>query len=77
MSLPGKQIAVTGAARQICYARMSRLVNGNLFGAAQPIILQLLNLPQAPSAVREEIQIRRHIKTTHGTDSYDNDGGRL
>jgi len=52
MSLPAKRIAVTGAAGQICYSLLFRLVNGDLFGSAQPIILQLLDLPQAQAAVR-------------------------
>jgi malate dehydrogenase len=52
MSLPAKRIAVTGAAGQICYSLLFRLANGDLFGPAQPIILQLLDLPQAQAAVR-------------------------
>lgn len=52
MSLPAKRIAVTGAAGQICYSLLFRLANGDLFGPNQPIILQLLDLPQAQAAVR-------------------------
>ena len=74
--LPAKQIAVTGAARQVCYSLLFRLANGNLFGPAQPIILQLLNLPQTPAAMRGEIQVRRHLKTTHGTENHYKDWGR-
>lgn len=47
-----KRITVTGAAGQICYALLFRLANGDLFGSAQPIILQLLDLPQAQPAAR-------------------------
>ncbi|WP_395666309.1 malate dehydrogenase [Methylocella sp.] len=50
--LPAKRITVTGAAGQICYSLLFRLANGDLFGPAQPIILQLLDLPQAQAAVR-------------------------
>ena len=52
MSLPANRIAVTGAAGQICYSLLFRLANGDLFGPAQPIILQLLDLPQAQAALR-------------------------
>ncbi|WP_298106388.1 malate dehydrogenase [Bradyrhizobium sp.] len=51
MSNP-KRITVTGAAGQICYSLLFRLASGALFGAKQPIILQLLDLPQAQAAVR-------------------------
>ncbi|WP_426439258.1 hypothetical protein [Bradyrhizobium genosp. P] len=76
MSLPAKQIAVTGAARQICYSLLFRFANGDFFGPAQPIILQLLSLPQAPPAMHGEIQISRHAKTAHGTESCCKNGGR-
>lgn len=49
---PAKRVTVTGAAGQICYSLLFRLANGDLFGPAQPIILQLLDLPQAQAAVR-------------------------
>lgn len=52
MSQPVKRIAVTGAAGQICYSLLFRLASGALFGAKQPVILQLLDLPQAQAAVR-------------------------
>lgn len=52
MSRPAQRITVTGAAGQICYSLLFRLASGSLFGAKQPIILQLLDLPQAQSAVR-------------------------
>ena len=47
-----KRITVTGAAGQICYSLLFRLARGELFGPAQPIILQLLDLPQAQAALR-------------------------
>ena len=52
MPYPAKRIAVTGAAGQICYSLLFRLAKGDLFGPQQPVILQLLDLPQAQSAVR-------------------------
>ena len=51
MSQTPKKVAVSGAAGQICYSLLFRLANGDLFGPEQPISLQLLDLPQAASAV--------------------------
>ncbi len=47
-----RRIVVTGAAGQICYSLLFRLAKGEVFGAGQPLILQLLDLPQAQNAVR-------------------------
>ena len=46
------RVAVTGAAGQICYSLLFRIANGDMLGKDQPIILQLLDLPQAQSAVK-------------------------
>lgn len=51
MTKAPKRVAVTGAAGQICYALLFRIANGDLFGKDQPVILQLLDLPQAQKAV--------------------------
>jgi malate dehydrogenase len=51
MTLAPKRVAVTGAAGQICYSLLFRIANGDLFGKDQPVILQLLDLPQAQKAV--------------------------
>jgi len=40
-------IAVTGAAGQISYALIFRLIAGDLLGAEQPIVLRLLDVPEA------------------------------
>ncbi|WP_062203344.1 malate dehydrogenase [Aureimonas sp. AU12] len=47
-----KRIAVTGAAGQICYSLLFRLANGDVYGKDTPVILQLLDLPQAQKAVQ-------------------------
>jgi len=47
-----KRIAITGAAGQICYALLFRVARGDVFGPDQPVILQLLDLPQMLKAVR-------------------------
>jgi malate dehydrogenase len=47
-----KRIAITGAAGQICYSLLFRVARGEIFGPDQPVILQLLDLPQALPAVR-------------------------
>jgi malate dehydrogenase len=52
MSQPAKRIAITGAAGQICYSLLFRVAHGDIFGPDQPVILQLLDLPQAQAAVR-------------------------
>jgi len=50
MTKSPKKVAVTGAAGQICYSLLFRIAKGDLFGADQPVILQLLDLPQALAA---------------------------
>ena len=45
------RVAVTGAAGNIGYALLFRLASGNCFGADQPIILQLLEIPPAMGAL--------------------------
>ena len=40
------RIAVTGAAGQIGYSLLFRIANGDMLGGDQPVILQLLELPQ-------------------------------
>lgn len=39
------RVAVTGAAGQISYSLLFRIASGAMFGAAQPVILQLLEIP--------------------------------
>ncbi len=46
------RITVTGAAGQIGYATLFRIANGDMLGHDQPIILQLLDLPQAQTMLR-------------------------
>jgi len=45
------RIAVTGGAGQIAYSLLFRLGNGEVFGPDQPIILQILEIPQAMEAL--------------------------
>lgn len=45
------RIAITGAAGQIGYQLVFRIAAGDLFGAQQPVILQLLELPVAQGAL--------------------------
>ncbi|TNE85113.1 MAG: malate dehydrogenase [Deltaproteobacteria bacterium] len=40
------RVAITGAAGNIGYSLLWRIASGNCFGADQPIILQLLEIPQ-------------------------------
>jgi malate dehydrogenase len=52
MTKPAIEVAVSGAAGQICYALLFRLAQGDVFGRDQPIRLKLLEIPQALGAVR-------------------------
>ncbi len=45
------RIAVTGAAGQIGYALLFRIAAGEMLGPKQPVILQLLEIPEAIKAV--------------------------
>ena len=45
MSKPPIRVAVTGAAGQIGYSPLFRIAAGNMLGADQPVILQLLEIP--------------------------------
>jgi malate dehydrogenase len=51
MSKSPVRVAVTGAAGQIGYAILFRIANGDLLGKDQPVILNLLDLPQAQKAL--------------------------
>lgn len=46
------RVAVTGAAGQISYSLLFRIANGDLLGKDQPVILQLLEIPQGMNALR-------------------------
>ena len=46
------RIAITGAAGQIGYSLVFRIANGDMLGREQPIILQLLDVPQAQQSLR-------------------------
>ena len=52
MSKTPVRVAVTGAAGQIGYALLFRIASGEMLGKDQPIILQLLDLPQAQKAAQ-------------------------
>ena len=45
------RVAVTGAAGQISYSLLYRIAAGEMLGADQPVILQLLELPMAMKAL--------------------------
>ncbi len=49
---PPVRVAVTGAAGQIGYSLLFRIASGQMLGADQPIILQLLELTPALDALR-------------------------
>jgi len=52
MKKPVKRIAVTGGAGQIAYQFLFRVANGDLFGKDQPIALQILEVPEALTALK-------------------------
>lgn len=45
-------VAVTGAAGQIGYSLLFRIASGEMLGKDQPVILKLLDLPQAQNALK-------------------------
>lgn len=45
------RVAVTGAAGAICYSMLFRIASGEMLGKDTPIILQLLEIPQAMQAL--------------------------
>src|ERR1700729_678501 len=46
------RVAVTGAAGQIAYSPLFKLANGTMLGPDQPVVLQLLEIPQAMEATK-------------------------
>jgi malate dehydrogenase len=52
MSKAPVRVAVTGAAGQIGYSLLFRIASGEMLGKDQPVILQLLEVPQAQNALR-------------------------
>ena len=46
------RVAITGAAGQIGYSLLFRIANGDMLGREQPVILQLLDIPQAQQTLR-------------------------
>jgi malate dehydrogenase len=45
MTKPAKRVAINGAAGQIGYSLLFRIANGDMLGRDQPVILQLLEIP--------------------------------
>jgi malate dehydrogenase len=46
------RVAVTGGAGQIAYSLLFRIGNGEVFGPDQPVILQILEIPEALNALK-------------------------
>ena len=46
------RVAVTGAAGQIGYSLLFRIAAGDMLGRDQPVILQLLDIPQLLPSLR-------------------------
>ncbi len=47
------RVTITGAAGQIGYQLAFRIASGQMLGNDQPVILQLLEIPQALDALKE------------------------
>lgn len=45
------RVAITGGAGQIAYSLLFRIANGEVFGPNQPVILQVLEIPEAIDAL--------------------------
>ncbi|KAL9649767.1 hypothetical protein ABK040_009582 [Willaertia magna] len=52
MTKPAKRVLITGAAGQICYSLIGMVANGDMLGKDQPVILHLLEIPQALDALK-------------------------
>ena len=52
MSKAPVRVAVTGAAGQIGYALLFRIASGEMLGKDQPVILQLLEIPDEKARTR-------------------------
>ena len=61
MSKKPVRVAVTGAAGQIGYALLFRIASGEMLGKDQPVILQLLDIPdeKAQNALKGVIMERK------------------
>lgn len=46
------RVAITGGAGQIAYSLLFRIANGEVFGPNQPVILQVLEIPQAMDGLK-------------------------
>jgi len=67
------RVAVTGAAGQIGYALLFRIASGDMLGKDQPIILQLLEIPQAMKALEGVVMELNDcaFPLLHGIESFD------
>lgn len=65
------RVAVTGAAGQISYALLFRIASGEMLGPDQPVILQLLEIPQSMESLNGVIMELEDcaFKTLHSIES--------
>lgn len=76
------RVAVTGAAGQIGYSLLFRIANGDLLGADQPVIIHLVDLPQAMDACRGVVMELEDcafplLQGTVATDDYEKGFGDI
>lgn len=67
------RVAVTGAAGSICYSMLFRIAAGDMLGADQPVILQLVEIPPAMGALEGVIMELNDcaFPLLHGLEAYD------
>lgn len=67
------RVAVTGGAGQIAYSLLFRIGNGEVFGPDQPVILQVLEVPQAMQALEGVVMELDDSAQTlvHGIEAFD------
>ena len=63
------RVAVTGAAGQIGYSLLFRIASGEMLGKDQPVILQLLDLPQGQKALKGVMMELEECRKAHA-ESY-------
>lgn len=70
------RVAVSGAAGQIGYALLFRIAAGDMLGKDQPVILQLLEIPQAMKALEGVVMELKDgaFELLHGVETSDDAG---
>ena len=61
------RVTVTGAAGQISYSLLFRIAAGDMLGPDQPVILQMLEIPQSMERLKGVVMELEAVSYTHLT----------